>query len=324
MAPSFVTIDTTPDFDMAPAPSFQPMSTGSPSKRTLLLAPPSIATQEEKLRDLFTTFDRSTTDLQMLDRISAGFVSLPANTYDHIVVLTDTDGTRRSEALQLLTRDVYTALVPCMKAGAKLQTQDNFFGEAEEREAVLAGLIKTDAGFEKMDQPKSFAIPLRRNGKKKDAAKTETVAPTPAPAPPVQPVTVGMINNDDDYENDDDLIDEDTLLSDEDLKRPIQPPECQPKPGRRRRACKDCTCGLAARLEAEEQAEREKADKALNVMKLETEDLNELDFTVQGKTGSCGNCALGDAFRCAGCPFIGLPAFKPGQEVQILENVAQL
>lgn len=109
-----------------------------------------------------------------------------------------------------------------MKAGAKLQTQDNFFGEAEEREAVLAGLIKTDAGFEKMDQPKSFAIPLRRNGKKKDAAKTETVAPTPAPAPPVQPVTVGMINNDDDYENDDDLIDEDTLLSDEDLKRPIQ------------------------------------------------------------------------------------------------------
>ncbi|GLB04040.1 electron carrier [Aspergillus tubingensis] len=324
MAPSFVTIDTTPDFDMAPAPSFQPMSTGSPSKRTLLLAPPSIATQEEKLRDLFTTFDRSTTDLQMLDRISAGFVSLPANTYDQIVVLTDTDGTRRSEALHLLTRDVYTALVPCMKAGAKLQTQDNFFGEAEEREAVLAGLIKTDAGFEKMDQPKSFAIPLRRNGKKKDAAKTETVAPTPAPAPPVQPVTVGMINNDDDYENDDDLIDEDTLLSDEDLKRPIQPPECQPKPGRRRRACKDCTCGLAARLEAEEQAEREKADKALNVMKLETEDLNELDFTVQGKTGSCGNCALGDAFRCAGCPFIGLPAFKPGQEVQILENVAQL
>jgi hypothetical protein len=35
-------------------------------------APPSIATQEDKLRDLFSTFDRSTTDLQMLDRLSAG------------------------------------------------------------------------------------------------------------------------------------------------------------------------------------------------------------------------------------------------------------
>ncbi|PWY92730.1 DUF689-domain-containing protein [Aspergillus heteromorphus CBS 117.55] len=327
MAPSFVTIDTTPDFDMAPAPSFPAKST-DPSKRTLLLAPPSIATQEEKLRDLFTTFDRSTTDLQMLDRISAGFVSLPSNSYDLILVLTDTDGTRRSEALHLLGRDVYTALVPCMKPGAKLQTQDNFFGEAEEREAVLAGLVKTDSGFEKVEQVKAFAIPLRRGGKKnKDATaapKTETVAPVAAP--PVQPVSasVGLINNDDDYDNDDELIDEDTLLSDEDLKRPIQPLECQPKPGRRRRACKDCTCGLAARLEAEEQAEREKADKALNVLKLETDDLNELDFTVQGKTGSCGNCALGDAFRCDGCPFIGLPAFKPGQEVQILDNIAQL
>ncbi|PYH90889.1 DUF689-domain-containing protein [Aspergillus ellipticus CBS 707.79] len=325
MAPSFVTIDTTSDFDMAPAPSF-PAKSADPSKRTLLLAPPSIATQEAKLRDLFTTFDRSTTDLQMLDRISAGFVSLPPNSYDLILVLTDSDGTRRSEALHLLSREVYTALVPCMKSGGKLQTQDNFFGEAEEREAVLAGLLKTVKGFEKAEQVQSFAIPLRRGGKKNKetsaAPKPEPVAPVAAP--PVQPVSVGMINNDEDYDNDDDLIDEDTLLSDEDLKRPIQPPECQPKPGKRRRACKDCTCGLAARLEAEEQAEREKADKALNVLKLETDDLNELDFTVQGKTGSCGNCALGDAFRCAGCPFIGLPAFKPGQEVQILDNVAQL
>jgi hypothetical protein len=102
-------------------------------------------------------------------------------------------------------------------------------------------------------------------------------------------------------------------------------PECQPKTGRRRRACKDCTCGLADRLEAEDKERRANADKNLNVLKLQSDDLAELDFTVEGKTtGSCGSCALGDAFRCAGCPYLGLPAFKPGQEVQILNDVAQL
>ncbi|KAJ5245294.1 hypothetical protein N7489_005390 [Penicillium chrysogenum] len=299
MAPSFITIDAN-DMDVD-------FSTTKPvqAKRTLL------------------TFDRSTTDLQMLDRLSAGVVSLPATTYDLVLILTDTDGTRRSEALQLLTRNVYTTLVPAMKAGAKLQTQDSALNASDAMEAVLAGLVQSDNGFEKPNFEPSAAVPLKFGLKKKNK-------PTPTAVPSIPtgfaaPMGIDSPVTNHDRDEDDELINEDTLLSEEDLTRPIMPPpECQPKTGRRRRACKDCTCGLADKLEAEDKERRANADKELNVMKLDTGDLNELDFTVEGKTGSCGSCALGDAFRCDGCPYMGLPAFKPGQEVQILNDVAQL
>jgi anamorsin len=110
----------------------------------------------------------------------------------------------------------------------------------------------------------------------------------------------------------------------EPLTNALPAPECKPKPGKKRRACKDCTCGLAERLAEKDKARREKAEQGLQTLKLKSEELDEIDFTVQGKTGSCGNCSLGDAFRCSDCPYIGLPPFKPGEEVQILNNVAQI
>lgn len=101
-------------------------------------------------------------------------------------------------------------------------------------------------------------------------------------------------------------------------------PECAPRVGKRRRACKDCTCGLAEKIAAEDAAKRSNADAQLKTLKLGVDDLAEVDFTVQGKVGSCGNCSLGDAFRCDGCPYIGMPAFKPFEEVRLLNNDVQL
>lgn len=110
-----------------------------------------------------------------------------------------------------------------------------------------------------------------------------------------------------------DSIEEDDLvnLSNE----PITMVTCGKSKQRRRKACKDCTCGLK---ELEEQDIEDTRAKQLEAIKFSTAELTEVDFTIEGKkVGGCGSCALGDAFRCSGCPYLGLPAFKPGQPIKL-------
>ncbi|KIX04578.1 uncharacterized protein Z518_05448 [Rhinocladiella mackenziei CBS 650.93] len=327
MSPS-VLMDTSDDFVMPTpkAPQF--------SKRTLLLSPPSLSSHPEKLTNVLEMHNRAATEMQMLDRLSVGLVSLPQSTYDLIMILSDADGTRR-ESQNLLNRDMLALLVKALKSGGHLRSQDGQFGcvdGAERNEAILAGLsFEPGAGFVKPDYGTQESVPLKFGRKKAaPAAGGLKTSCDSAPLPlngkrkSVDAVPAGVGFDEGMNDSDDELIDEDTLLDEEDLKRPIQiPTECKPK-AKRRRACKDCTCGLAQKLEAEDRARRESADKALNTMKLQADDLAEVDFTVQGKVGSCGNCSLGDAFRCDGCPYIGLPAFKPGEEVRLLNDEIQL
>ncbi|KAL7078198.1 hypothetical protein ACQ4LE_002508 [Meloidogyne hapla] len=102
---------------------------------------------------------------------------------------------------------------------------------------------------------------------------------------------------------DDDLIDEDALLEPKDLERPGQKAACGPGAEgveqKKKRACKNCTCGLAELEDTEEE-------------KLEATQLK----------SSCGNCYLGDAFRCSTCPYKGTPPFKPDEKGKVmLSNV---
>ena len=359
MAPA-VTLDTSPDFDLSKAS----LSKTTPSARILLLSPPSLSSHPEKLNNVLEAHDRTSTDIQMLDRLSLNLVTLPDATYDTILILSDADNTR-IESQKLISREILASLIRALNAGGRLRSQDGAFASdeypEERREAVLAGLILSDKdGVTKPDYDASQSVPLRF-GKKKQDPSTDgqaTSPTTPAGTGAVSlningkringPAGVGFVDSDDDLDkdidSDDDLIDENTLLDESDFVKPVVQrkfsqicfprkailnistlliaPECRPKTGKRRRACKDCTCGLAQKIAAEDASKRDEADQ--NLAKLQADDLAEVDFTVQGKVGSCGNCALGDAFRCDGCPYVGLPAFKPGEEVRILNEEVQL
>ncbi|KAF3924240.1 Anamorsin [Orbilia brochopaga] len=333
MAPP-VAIDFSDDF--APA---QPSAAG----KTLLLCPPAVAANPEILQAALATHPRSSTDVQMLDRIALGLVNLPVEAYASVILLSDPAATP------------YTIDTPILqKITASMAPGSRWIAENKEAlkhinrlHVVLAGLVVNDAdgslSFTKPDYGKSAAVPLRL-GKRKDKPSDEPTSKGKADAvpngnaavsnavkvkPAVKEYKIGLVDLGDDLdadfgEDDDELIDEDTLLDDSDLAMPVQqPPECRPKPGKRRRACKDCTCGLKEKIEAEDRAKRSAADAALKAaaaapaVKLGQDDLAEIDFTVEGKASSCGNCYLGDAFRCDGCPYIGLPAFKPGEQVRL-------
>ncbi|XP_017289730.1 anamorsin isoform X2 [Kryptolebias marmoratus] len=127
---------------------------------------------------------------------------------------------------------------------------------------------------------------------------------TPKPdKPALDPNTVKMwtLSANDMNDDDVDLLDSDTLLDEDDLKKPdpasLKAPSCGEGGAKKKKACKNCTCGLAEELEQESQ-EKQKA----NLPK-----------------SACGSCYLGDAFRCASCPYLGMPAFKPGEKI-VLDN----
>jgi hypothetical protein len=98
----------------------------------------------------------------------------------------------------------------------------------------------------------------------------------------------------------DEMIDEDALLTEKDKAKPTENGVlgCPPT----RKPCKDCTCG---RKEEEETKENATPESSVVKMDVENDPKDEERFK-----SACGNCALGDAFRCAGCPYLGQPAFK--------------
>ncbi|KAJ7095115.1 Fe-S cluster assembly protein DRE2 [Mycena belliarum] len=119
-------------------------------------------------------------------------------------------------------------------------------------------------------------------------------------------------------------IDAEALLTPADRARPV--PTCEPVNAaapRRKRACKNCSCGLRELEEEELRASKvvvldgSQTGGAVEVSQDEKARLVAAAKAAPKATSSCGSCFLGDAFRCASCPYLGLPAFQPGEKVEI-------
>lgn len=101
------------------------------------------------------------------------------------------------------------------------------------------------------------------------------------------------------------LIDEDALLEGDGFVDGIGGACAPPKAdGGKRKPCKNCSCGLADIMADDGESGRPN-QKAIPMVP-----------TDQTKSG-CGSCSLGDAFRCAACPYLGLPPFKAGEKVAV-------
>jgi len=117
--------------------------------------------------------------------------------------------------------------------------------------------------------------------------------PAAVPAAPPKASVWTLEDMDDDTVE---LVDDSTLLEEEDMVK-VDPSTLRVcGTTGKRKACKDCSCGLR-----EELADgKEPTTKSVN--------------------SSCGSCFLGDAFRCGSCPYLGMPAFKPGEKIQLSDR----
>lgn len=106
--------------------------------------------------------------------------------------------------------------------------------------------------------------------------------------------TVWSFGGDDLDDDTVDLADEDDLLANDivDVAALSGEYDCGTSKKGAKKACKDCSCGLAELLDDEARA-------------------------AAPPPSSCGSCGLGDAFRCSTCPYMGTPAFKKGDAVKL-------
>ena len=195
--------------------------------------------------------------------------------------------------LATLVATLYPELATAAKAG-KAEAADALAALGATLEPLLAVCVVRGS------KP-AHAVGASMSLKSRSLLKARTAeAPPPATAPPKPAADVwSALAPSDGTALAPDLLDEDDLLEEEDRAiKKAEEMDCGTSNGGKRKACKNCSCGLREMLENEEANAPPPPAKS-----------------------ACGNCSLGDAFRCAGCPHRGKPAFAPGDELKLADSM---
>ena len=218
MTPHSILLDTASDFE--------PATTMNTSSKTLILCPPSVSSHPDLLEKALSAFDRSSTDVQMLDRLSLKVVNLPTSTYSSALILADPSSTVSQDLEPYVLQSVFNSMLP----KATLRIQGEGFAGGDTIQFLVAGfMVDKDVDesiiLTKPEFTGNASVPLKLRRKQRvdsaeiNSGKTESI-PTATSAPAIE--GVGFVLSDADLEDDDDLIDEDTLLETGDLGALIQ------------------------------------------------------------------------------------------------------
>ncbi|XP_072947562.1 anamorsin homolog [Epargyreus clarus] len=226
--------------------------------------------EQESLKSLCTDVQKLTNGsiiLEESEKITSS--SHPVSSFD--VVITNPQPPHSVEH----TDNLLALIVKVLKPNGKLIARDN---KDISLPLKLNGFINVQKNNDDTisAQKPSFEVGSKAVLKLSDKAKLWTID-----------------NNDEDpwYSKDDgELIEQDLLIDQDDLTKPDKQSLRVCATTGKRKACADCSCGLAEELRGE---------------------------TKETPKSSCGSCYLGDAFRCATCPYLGMPAFKPGETVKL-------
>lgn len=333
--------------------------------KILLLLHPTAVTDEQlvtKVKSEITNKNNNAEVVQhIIDRVANKIVELDEKAFSEVVYVNPNEGEFNRQLPVLTITIIYDSLAEDGVLRGDLPTNQNL-------DAIMSGFTVNDRGewMKPRTVGEMVSIPLKKKSEangtsskqklpafKKLATAQGTVGLTDTSASntdedndetnskrKLQETKLAYFSESDDDDDDDEndqTMDENDLVSEVRTSNLVVPKKCElPNGKKRRKACKDCTCGLK---DAEEKETLEKLtlqnsilskmatlanteammieEKMKNSVKFDDDELAEIDFTVEGKKGGCSSCSLGDAFRCDGCPYLGLPPFKPGEVVSI-------